>query len=267
MTDNGGEFCSNEFEESCKKCGIAWKKTTPYTPEKIGVAERMNETLMERARSMLSGARLGQEFWVEGYKLWNPVTRKVVYNQDVVFREVKDVIKHECQPKEPTKIEFELKEEESDSTTEEESKDEDPQTLGVRRSVQERRQLERYSPFSFCLNFSLSVTEEDPITVKETIDSEDDKLWKKAMVDEMTSLHKNEAWDLVESLAGRKPIGSKWVFKKKTNAEGKVEKYKAWLVAKGYSQVQGIDFGNIFSLVAKVISIRLLLSVATTFYF
>ena len=51
----------------------------------------------------------------------------------------------------------------------------------------------------------------------------------------MESLHKNEAWDLMELFAGRKPIGSKWVFKKKTNAEGKVEKYKARLVGKGYS--------------------------------
>eukprot|EP00253_Pinus_taeda_P015211 PITA_15211 len=57
------------------------------------------------------------------------------------------------------------------------------------------------------------------------------------MVDEMASLHKNEAWDLVEFPAGRKSIGSKWVFKKKTNAEGKVEKYKARLVAKVYSQM------------------------------
>ena len=60
----------------------------------------------------------------------------------MVFREVKDVIKHEDQPKEPQKIEFELKEEESDSTAEEESEDEEPQTLGVRRSVRERRQSE-----------------------------------------------------------------------------------------------------------------------------
>eukprot|EP00253_Pinus_taeda_P006949 PITA_06949 len=71
------------------------------------------------------------------------------------------------------------------------------------------------------------------------------------MVDEMASLHKNEAWDLMELPVGRKPIGSKWVFKKKTNAEGKVEKYKPRLVAKGYSQVPGIDFGDIFSPVAK----------------
>eukprot|EP00253_Pinus_taeda_P003858 PITA_03858 len=87
------------------------------------------------------------------------------------------------------------------------------------------------------------------------------------MVDEMAYLNKNEAWDLVELPAGRKPIGSKWVFKKKTNAEGKVEKYKARLVAKGYSQVPGIDFGDIFCPVAKVTSIRLLLSVAAAFVF
>ena len=68
-------------------------------------------------------------------------------------------------------------------------------------------------------------------------------------------------------MAVNKPIGSKWVFKKKLNAEGKVEKYKARLVAKGYSQVEGIDFGEIFSLVAKLTSIRLLLSVAAAFDF
>eukprot|EP00253_Pinus_taeda_P021330 PITA_21330 len=204
---------------------------------------------MERARSMFSGAMLGQEFWAEavdtacylvnmspslaledktpqevwtgkkpslshlrGYKLWNLVTRKVVYSRDMVFKEVKDVIKHEVQPKEPVKIEFELKEEESSSVVEEESEDEEPQTrLGFRGW----------------------------------------KTLEKAMVDEMASLHKNKAWDLVELSAGRKPMGSKWVFKKKTNAEGKVEKYKARLVAKGYSQVPGIDFGDIFSPVPR----------------
>ena len=64
-TDNGGELCMKEFEEFCKKCSITKKKTTPYTPQKNGVAERMNMTLMEKARCMLSGARIGQEFWVE----------------------------------------------------------------------------------------------------------------------------------------------------------------------------------------------------------
>jgi hypothetical protein len=87
------------------------------------------------------------------------------------------------------------------------------------------------------------------------------------MMEETTTLDKNEVWDLVEFLIGRKIIGSKWVFKKKLNAEGKVEKYNARLVTKGYSQVEGIDFGDIFSLVAKLTSIRFLLSIATTFDF
>ena len=64
-TDNGGEFCKKEFEEFCKKYGIAWQKTTPYTPQQNGFAERMNITLMEKARSMLSGTGLGQELWAE----------------------------------------------------------------------------------------------------------------------------------------------------------------------------------------------------------
>ena len=64
-TNNGREFCKNEFEEFCKKCGISWQKTTPYTPQQNGVAKRMNRTLMEKARSMLSGTGLGQEFWAE----------------------------------------------------------------------------------------------------------------------------------------------------------------------------------------------------------
>jgi hypothetical protein len=90
------------------------------------------------------------------------------------------------------------------------------------------------------------------------VNSEDSKLWKKAMVEEMDALDKNEACDIVDLPAGRKSVGSKWLFKKKFNAQGKVEKYKAWLVEKGYSHVEGIDFGEIFSPVAKLTSIRFL---------
>jgi hypothetical protein len=87
------------------------------------------------------------------------------------------------------------------------------------------------------------------------------------MVEEMEALDKNEAWDLVEFPTRRNPIGNKWVFKRKLNAEGKVEKYKSQLVAKGYSQVEGIDFGEIFSHVVKLTSIRFLLHVVVAFDF
>ena len=60
-TYNGGESCGNEFKEFCKKCGIERYKTTPYTPQQNGVVERMNWTLMEKTRSILSSVGLGEE--------------------------------------------------------------------------------------------------------------------------------------------------------------------------------------------------------------
>ena len=83
----------------------------------------------------------------------------------------------------------------------------------------------------------MSITDNDPRNVKEAIDSEDSDLWKKAMDEEMDSLDKNEYWKLVQVPARRKAVGSKWLFKKKLNAKGKVEKYKSCLLGKGYSQV------------------------------
>jgi hypothetical protein len=85
------------------------------------------------------------------------------------------------------------------------------------------------------------------------------------MVKEMESFHKNETWDLVELPNIRKPFNSKWVFKKKLNAVAQVEKFKARLVVKGYSQVKGVNFSEIFSFVLKLTSIRVLMSLATTF--
>jgi hypothetical protein len=83
--------------------------------------------------------------------------------------------------------------------------------------VRERRKPERYSPLDFHSNFSFSITDDDPRTIREAVNSEDSKLWKKAMVEEMDALDKNEAWDKVEFPVGRKSIGRKWLFKKKLN--------------------------------------------------
>jgi hypothetical protein len=165
----------------------------------------------------------------------------------------------------PEKIELELDDAKYESSEEEEAKEEEeeePHTPVLRRSMRDKK---RYSPLDFRSNFSLSITDDDPRTVKEVVNSEDSKLWNKAMVEEMDALDKNEAWDIVELPARRKSVGRKWFFKKKFNAQGKVEKYKARLVAKGYSQVNGIDFGEIFSPIAKLTSIRFLLSVVVAF--
>jgi hypothetical protein len=96
----------------------------------------------------------------------------------VVFREMKDVVKHEFLPikEEPEKIEFDLNDDESDSTEEHESEEEDPHTPLLRRSVRERRLPKRYTPSDFHSTFSLSITDDDPRTVREEVDSEDGNL-------------------------------------------------------------------------------------------
>ena len=96
----------------------------------------------------------------------------------------------------------------------------------LKRSNREMGLVERYSPPYFRYAFSLSSINDEPRYVKEAVSFEESKHWKNAMVEEMEALDKNEAWDLVELPDGRKPVSSKWVFKKKLNATGKVEKYK-----------------------------------------
>jgi hypothetical protein len=117
-----------------------------------------------------------------------------------------------------------LKDNKSDSTKEHYLEEEDPHTPTLRRSVRERRKPERHTPSDFYSNFSLFITEDDPRTVREEVDSEDGKLWKSFMVEEMAALDKNEAWDLVEFPTRRNPISKNWMFKKKLNEQGKVEK-------------------------------------------
>jgi hypothetical protein len=118
---------------------------------------------------------IGYKDGLKGYNIWNPETKKLVYSRDVVFREMKDVVKQEVLPskEEPKKIEFYLKDDESDSTEEHESEEEDPHTPVLRRSIRERRLPERYNTYDFHSNFSLSITDDDPRTVRDAVDSED----------------------------------------------------------------------------------------------
>ena len=81
----------------------------------------------------------------------------------------------------------------------------------------------------------------------------------------MEFLRKNDTLDIVTLPDGMNPIGSKWVFKINTNEVGQVKKFKTRFVAKGYSQVEGVDFSEIFSLVAKSNSIRLVMYLVSTF--
>ena len=83
------------------------------------------------------------------------------------------------------------------------------------------------------------------------------------MKSEMGSMYENKVWTLVDFVDDRQAIENKWIFKKKTDADGNVTVYKARYVAKGFRQVQGIDYDETFSPVAMLKSVRIMLAIAT----
>ena len=82
-----------------------------------------------------------------------------------------------------------------------------------------------------------------------------------AMDEEIKSIKKNETWELAILPKNYNAIGVKWVYKIKKNASGKVEKYKACLVAKGYKQKAGIDYEELFAPIVRIETIRMLISI------
>ncbi|KAL0392792.1 UNVERIFIED_CONTAM: Retrovirus-related Pol polyprotein from transposon RE1 [Sesamum radiatum] len=87
--------------------------------------------------------------------------------------------------------------------------------------------------------------------------------WVEAMAKELDALEANDTWELTNLPPDKKAIGSKWVFKLKMNPNGSVERYKARLVVKGYNQVEGVDYFDNSSPIAKTVTIQVFLAIAT----
>ena len=102
----------------------------------------------------------------------------------------------------------------------------------------------------------------DPTSWKEAMESADSKQWFDAASAEFKALTDNNTWLLVELPRGRKAISTRWVFRKKKNADGSIDRYKARLCAKGFLQKEGIDYKQVFAPVVKYNSIRIILALA-----
>jgi hypothetical protein len=101
---------------------------------------------------------------------------------------------------------------------------------------------------------------DDPVSYKEAMKSENLLKWCEAMEEELRSMSSNDVCGLVEIPNGTKRIGYKWVYKTKYDSKGKLERFKVRFVAKGFTQREGIDYIETFSLISKEDSFKIVMT-------
>ena len=111
----------------------------------------------------------------------------------------------------------------------------------------------------------LEIKENDPINLWQALQSFTAHKWIDTMNEEMKSMHDNDVWDLVQLPEGLKPIGCKWIFKIMRDSKGNTERYKARLVAKEFTQREGIDYNETFSPVSSKDSFRIIMALVAHF--
>ncbi|GJS43694.1 retrotransposon protein, putative, ty1-copia subclass [Tanacetum coccineum] len=144
--------------------------------------------------------------------------------------------------------------------------------IPVRRSIRTHK-----APNRLCLNveidpdrlcFNVEVEEHslgdlnEPANYKAALSDPEFEKWLVAMNAEMKSMYDNKVWRLVVLPPNAKVVKSKWIYKKKTDMDGKVHIYKARLVAKGYTQTYDVDYEETFSPIADIRAIRILIAIA-----
>ncbi|XP_073120412.1 uncharacterized protein [Henckelia pumila] len=194
-----------EFKDHLIENGILSQLTAPGTPQQNGVAERRNRTFLDMMRSMLSYSSLPNSFW--GYAL-----------QTSLADEISPI---------PTRV---VEQEREKTNTQDPTPPPPP-----RRSEREIRLPIRYREEGEAQVAVTDGGDDDPLTYKMAIIDVDQEKWQEAMKLEMESMYSNLVWKLVGQPEGVKPIGCKWIYKKKRGPDGKFETFKARLVAKGFT--------------------------------
>ena len=188
----------------------------------------------------------------KGYRLYDPKRGKVFYSRDVQVNEM------ECGVEKESSEQDERRYVELEFPSDDESLSDIPVEPVPRRSERKRRPPTYYGEWANSVKFDIK----EPQTFSQALDSPDKQHWMNAMENEMDSLYDNDVWDLVELPKDRKTVGSKWVFKIKTATDGSIERYKARLVAQGFSQKYGQDYDETFCPVVRSESIRTLISLS-----
>ncbi|GJU84486.1 zinc finger, CCHC-type containing protein [Tanacetum coccineum] len=285
-TDRGGEYYNPVLFQSV---GIFHETTTPYTPQQNGVAERKNRTLKEMVKSMLSYSGLSEGLWGEAiltscyllnrvpnkrntttpYDLWYKKRPNLSFlhiwgcrahskayrfyviepNDSVSINtmiESRDAIFYENRFSSIPRPKYVI------PNSDESQRDDHSNDVPIEGS---RDQIE--SQYSYCYSI-----EEDPRTYNEAMQSRDAALWKEEIDDEIGSIMKINTWVLSDLPPGCKPLGCKWIFKRKMKVDGTIDKFKARLVIQGFRQKERIVYFDTYVPVARITTIRLLLALA-----
>ncbi|CAI7757806.1 unnamed protein product [Closterium sp. NIES-54] len=222
----------------------------------------------------------------KGWLLWDPFTKNFLVSRDCTFIEnlmYKDwkaekeakISEVKSSTLEHVKLPLELS---SDSTTTrqsslvnggKEAKDAEEEEEEVQQSALAKAALmvgdDEESNYEECTFSFFSPVEMpgDPATLKEALESSDAEEWKQAMETELKCIEENSMWEFVELPEGLKSITSKWLFKIKSDADCKIERYKSRLVAKRYQQKEKVDYKVLFAPLVKPMTLRTLLAGAT----
>jgi hypothetical protein len=90
----------------------------------------------------------------------------------------------------------------------------------------------------------------------------DQQVWREAMLEEYDSIVRNDVWEVVLRAVGKSIVTSRWLYKTNYAADGSIEKHKAQFVARGFSQIEGVDYDETVTPVASYTSIRSIIAIA-----
>uniref|UniRef100_A0A2N9F5X3 Integrase catalytic domain-containing protein n=1 Tax=Fagus sylvatica TaxID=28930 RepID=A0A2N9F5X3_FAGSY len=253
-SDRGGEY-ESPFGEFCSQHGIVHQTTAPYSPQQNGVAERKNRTLKEMMNAMLISSGLPQNLWGEAILSANYILNKLP--QKKLDKTPYELWKGRTPSYQFLKVWGNL---ESTSST-----SHDQELMEERNEVEPRRSKRTKTSKTFGPDFLTFMLEDEPQSFKEAMSMPEAPLWKEAVNSEIESILQNHTWELVDLPPGCKPLGYKWIFKRKMKADGSIDKYKARLVVKGYKQKEGVDYFDTYSPVTRITSIRMLIAIAALY--
>ena len=206
---------------------------------------------------------LGYGEETKGYRLYDTTRGRVFFSRDTRFNEIKEKVQKLTKPDTEFLVELDLSYDSETSSKDTKDVQEDLPTDSTTEPTLRRSGRERRPPDYYGVEVNtVGELQNEPASFDDVLQSSKKDKWMNAMEQEMKSLKENEVWEMVELPKDRKTVGSKWVYKLKSGPDGSIERYKARLVAQGFSQKYGTDYDETFCPVVRLESLRTMIALA-----